>query len=101
MSNKLTRFYSLRQRLFDLIRSVDDGYHKSYEGALDIVYSFSNIFESNENIEPPESVKIELHCYLLCNGRHEEFKGKTLDECMDKFEAWICVFEQNKTLTDE
>lgn len=84
-----SRFYALRKRLFDLIRYVDDGYHKSYEGALDICFSFPCIFESKGNPEPEESVRIELHCYLLCEGWHKEFVGRSFDECLDKFEAWL------------
>ena len=84
-----SRFYMLRQRLFDLIRAVDNGYHKSYEGAIDINFSFPNIFESSGNPEPAELVRIELHCYLLCSGRHEEFTGHSFEEALDKFERWI------------
>ena len=84
-----SRFFQLRERLFRLIEAVDEGYHKSYEGALDVCLSFPPVFESNGNPEPPELVKIELHCYLLCSGRHDEFVGKSFEECMDKFEGWI------------
>ena len=41
------RFYALRQRVFDSVRKVDDGYHKSYEGAVDIRICFANIFEGD------------------------------------------------------
>lgn len=83
------RFFLLRERLFNLIRLVDDGLHKSYEGALEITVSFPNFFESSGNPEPAEAVRIELYCYLLCNGRHDEFDGSSFEEAMDKFEAWL------------
>lgn len=84
------RFYKLRRRLFDLIRAVDEGYHKSYEGAMDLTFSFTNVFTSLDSSEPPESVTVELHYYLLIDeGRHKRFTGATLDECLDKLENWI------------
>lgn len=90
-----SRFYELRERLFRLIRYVDEGYHKSYEGALDVTFMFPNIYKSNENPEPAEQVNIELHCYLLCNGRHETFRGDSFEKCMDEFERWIETRERN------
>lgn len=89
----LARFYVLRERLFNLIRKEDNGYHKSYEGAIDVIYFYPNIFESTGNPEKADSVKIELHCYLLCSNRHEEFTGGTFSDCLDKFEAWIKLLE--------
>lgn len=84
----LKRFYEFRQKVFDLIRKVDDGYHKSYEGAMDITFSFPNIFEA-ESIQGIDFVEINLHCYLLINGRHECWKGRTFGEALDKAEAWL------------
>lgn len=78
------RLMTLRKRLFNLIRAVDKGIHKSYEGALDITIPLPGIFE-DYNLP----AKIELSCYLLCNGRGEVFIGETLDECVDRFEEWI------------
>ena len=60
----LERFYSLRERLFALIRHVDDGYHKSYEGAMDVRFCFDNIYEA-DSVRDIGYVEIELHCYLL------------------------------------
>ena len=82
------RFYRLRKRVFDMIRKVDDGYHKSYEGAIDVRTCFDSIFE-DENATGIGFVEIELHCYLLVNGRHITFYGKTFNEALDKFEDWI------------
>ena len=82
------RFYKLRERVFKLIKEVDDGYHKSYEGAIDIRISFANIFEA-DTVEDVDFVEIELHCYLLINGRHIAFDGRTFKEALDKFEVWL------------
>jgi len=90
------RFYGLRQRVFDLIRKIDDGYHKSYEGAVDVRICFDNIFEA-DSVRDVSFVEIELHCYLLVNGRHITFDGKTFRQALDKFEAWISHIESIET----
>ena len=82
------RFFNLRKRVFDLIEKVDDGYHKSQEGAIDVRICFDNIFEAND-IKDIAFVEIELHCYLLVNGRHISFDGKTFTVALDKFEDWL------------
>ena len=87
------RFYGLRQRVFDLIEKVDDGYHKSYEGAIDVRICFDNIYEA-DNVRDVSFVEIELHCYLLVNGRHISWDGKTFSETLDKFEDWIKDIEE-------
>ena len=96
MTIDLARFFTLRQRLFDLIRYVNEGYHKSYEGALDLTFSFTNVFNSNDNPEPPESVRIDLACYLLpLEGRHEAFYGATLNDALNVFESWLVCMERH------
>ena len=82
------RFYGLRQRVFDLIKWADDGYHKSYEGAVDVRIGFDNIYES-DSIRDVEYVEIELHCYLLVNGRHITWGAENFTEALDRFEEWI------------
>lgn len=90
------RFFELRGRLFDLIRKVDDGYHKSYEGALDVMLSFPNIYESDGNPEREWLCWIELGCYLLIeDGRHKKFHGETFDECLDQLEDWLTKRESD------
>ena len=83
------RFDRLRDRVFKLIEKEleddDGGCHKSYEGAIDLTISYPNYFEQ-EN-EP--YCQIELHCYLLINGRHITFDGETMKDALDGFEAWI------------
>ena len=98
MTIDLARFFTLRQQLFELIRYVDEGYHKSYEGALDLTFSFTNVFESNGNTEPPESVRIDLACYLLpLHGRSETFTGPTFNSALDDFEKWLVAMERHWT----
>ena len=77
------RFFALRQRIFDAIKKVDEGYHKSYEGAMDVEFSFQNIYEA-EDVTDTVLVRISLHCYLLVNGRHIEWTGHTFKEALDK-----------------
>lgn len=82
------RFFTLRKRVFDAIKKIvedpeDDGYHKSYEGAMDVTFCFDNYFGSEDEYSL-ECVCIKLHCYLLINGRHEEWCGKTFEEALDK-----------------
>lgn len=89
------RFYHLRNRIFTLIAAAlnEDPYCKSYEGAIDLDISFPNYFETNSAYDPPEYFGIELHCYILINGRHETYKGKTLSQCLDKMERAISLWE--------
>ena len=82
------RFYSLRQRVFNIIKDIDEGYHKSYEGAVDVRICFNNVYEAKD-VKDVSSVEIELHCYLMVNGRHITWYGKTFTEALDKFECWV------------
>lgn len=86
--NNWERFFDLRRKIFKAIDKVDDGYHKSYEGAMDVRFIFNNYFES-KNIDDLECVEIELHCYLLVNGRHITWTGKTFEEALTKAEEWF------------
>lgn len=87
------RFYGLRQRVFDLIKKIDDGYHKSYEGSVDVRICFDNIYES-EDVHTTSFFEIELHCYLLVNGRHITFDGDNFGQALDLFEQWISATEE-------
>ena len=90
-------FNQCRQRLWNLLYKdlveEEDCYHKSYEGAIDLIYAYPNFFESHgENYElpeKPERVAIELHCYVLCNGRFDRFEGSDLLEAAQKFSDWL------------
>ena len=82
------RFFTLRKRVFDAIKKIvedpeDDGHHKSYEGAMDVTFSYGDYFTSSDE-KDLDGVIIKLHCYLLIDGRHEEWWGKTFEEALDK-----------------
>lgn len=87
------KFFTLRKRVFDAIKRIvedpeDDGHHKSYEGAMEVEFSFGDYFTS-EDERTLDCVGIKFHCYLLIDGRHEEWWGKTFEEALDKAEAGI------------
>lgn len=102
--NEFQRFFTLRQRVFDAIDRIvndpeDDGFHKSYEGAMDVEFSFSNYFAADGDVRRMDCVKITLHCYLLINGRHESWYGQTFAEALQKAE--VGVAEILKIMEDE
>lgn len=99
-NEELERFYCLRQRVFDIIRAVDDGYHKSYEGAIEVRFCFDSIFEVDD-VRDVSFVEIELHCYLLVNGRHISFRGHTFNGALDKFADWVDETERLECDQDE
>ena len=78
------RFFRFRQRVFDKIKEVDEGYHKSYEGAVEVRFYFENIYQANDVRDA--TVEIELHCYLLINGRHITWVANTFEEALTKAE---------------
>ena len=85
------KFLNLRQRVFNLIdiELREDGYCKSYEGATDITISLPNYFAAETDVGRIEFWQIELHCYLLVNGRHITFDGNTFEEALNNFENWV------------
>lgn len=99
--NDWDRFYALRGKVFDAIRKIVedpeyDGYHKSYEGAMDVTFSFDNYFQA-DNVTDTWRVKIELHCYLLVDGRHADWTGRTFTEALDEAEEGINrILEENE-----
>ena len=38
MNEDWKRFFKLREKVFNKIKEVDEGYHKSYEGAMDVTF---------------------------------------------------------------
>ncbi len=87
-SEEMDRFLCLRSKIFDLIDKAleEDGHHKSYEGAMSI--HFPNKFEDYTG-----TLRIELLCYVLGNGRRHEWEGKTLTEILDKIDVTIGRWE--------
>jgi len=100
MNKEWARFYALRRRVFDAIDHIvndpeDDGCHKSYEGAMDVRLCFDNYFNAKD-VTDVAFVEIELHCYLLINGRHMTWSGKTFKEALDNAEEGIeLLLQQN------
>ena len=88
MSDK-ERFQNCRKRLWALLEKHMFDFHKSYEGALEVTCEYTNYFEAKSDCDPPCNYVITLHCYLLINGRHESFSGKTFGEAIGKFEKWL------------
>lgn len=82
-----TRFVNQRKHLFSLIdKELEiDSHHKSYEGAIDIV--FSNRFCYDE--ADPEII-INLHCYVApITGRSSCF------ESQNDFDIFLKEWEMN------
>lgn len=67
---------------------------KSYEGTIEINMEYPNYFEGYSDV--PNLFTITVHCYVLGDARHTDFKGKTFKEALDKFEHWIEVEETKK-----
>lgn len=90
-SGSLNRLVRLRGRLFAAIAVslAEDGHCKSYEGRMEIV--LPGYFDDQWGIN--------LHCYVIGPSRHYEWRGKTLDEALDKAEsdilAWCAEYEPN------
>lgn len=89
------RLGRLQERIYRCIEDElnrDPG-HKSYEGALDITFSLPSIFER----EKPASWSIELHAYVLdgMDGRHEHWRGATLEEALGAAEHGVNKIAQH------
>ncbi len=81
-NEEMTNFLCLRTRVFELIDLAieQDGHHKSYEGGMSI--KWPNRFEDKKGF-----LEIHLDCYVLGTSRQYYWKGKTLQEAIDK----MCV----------
>ena len=85
----LLRLQNLRKKLFDLIlheNEISGGYHKSYEGRLDLTLELPNIWEDG-NTKPYWN--LHLACYLLCSGRSDDWSGPNITNVLDQFESWL------------
>ena len=94
MSND--RFNSLRKRVFAMIEKelAIDCECKSYEGAIEVIAEYPNYFDDRNAEQKSHWYCIVLHCYVLGNCRHHEFKGKTFTEALNKFEKQIAKWER-------
>lgn len=83
---EISKFFSLRERLFKLIEeelSDEDGVHKSYEGNISIYVP--GYFDKYYGIR--------LDCYVLDDGY---WSGETFKEVLDKFELTIKAWESGE-----
>lgn len=93
------QFDELRQRLMKAIAvEVTLGYgHKSYEGSWEITETYPSYFEDPAGNAPPETVMIQLHCYVIGPHRHYQWLGKNFDEAFEKCKAdvekWLVGWE--------
>jgi hypothetical protein len=81
------RLTALQQRVFRCIEDClrEDGHHKSYEGSMEVTMTLPNVFEQGGRIK----WSVSLHCYLICDGRHDTWTGNTLSEALAKAEEKI------------
>lgn len=98
----MARVFRAQQRIYRCIEDClkEDGHHKSYEGAMEVSLVLPNMFEQERGLV----WSITLHCYLLCDGRHETWSGKSLEECCAQMEAWadreLAEYEQKRWARD-
>ena len=83
--NEMRLFRDLQQRVYRLVEFVDEGYHKSYEGAIDVTLCFPSIYTRDE--EP--DCRITLHSYLLIAGRHMDFYSQSFGGALRQLEKWV------------
>ena len=93
MDKEYKRFLALRRRVMQAIRREleRDSYCKSYEGTFEILVSYPDYFDWEDDNKPdqPNFYLIRMHCYVLGSGRHNEWEGRTLKEALDEAEKDI------------
>lgn len=96
--NNKARFLQLRKRVFDLIANElsIDPYCKSYEGAIEVLCEYPDYFDDEQAIMGANYYLIKLHCYVLGDLRHYEFKGETFEQALDEFENQIAGWERGR-----
>lgn len=71
----------------------EDGHHKSSEGACEVTLCLPNMFEADQR----PTWMVGVYSYVLSEGRHNEWVGKTLDEALAKAEdavkEWCFPYE--------
>lgn len=68
---------------------AQDAHCKSYEGAMQITYSFPNYFEDPTGKKPHFMVTLALDCYVLGPNRHYTWTSSTLNKVLDVAELTI------------
>lgn len=66
---------------------------KYYEGTFELYIRWPECDADPNAEQEPEQYTLMMHSYLVGPGRHYEWKGKTLEEAMEKckkdVQAWI------------
>lgn len=91
MKKSYKRFLVLRRKVMAGIKKAlaIECPCKSYEGFMELVIEFPDYFELENSEDAPNWYVIRLHCYVLGPARHYEWRGRTLDEALDKAEEEI------------
>ena len=98
-SEEIVLFLYLRRTVYEYIKDYlkDDGDHKSYEGAWELLTCYPSYFDSETFYDGPEAVVATLHCYVLGPSRHYEWRGRTWKEAFEKakrdIEEWAFLDE--------
>ena len=91
----IERFRRLRKVVMKAIEEqpADDPCCKSYEGAFEWTVCYPNYFDDETGDSGADHYVLTLHCYVLGPARHYDWRGKTMDEVLDKAEkdidSWI------------
>jgi hypothetical protein len=85
------RFSKLRKKVMQAIEEqlAIDCSCKSYEGTFEWNICYPDYFEDETGNKGASFYMLTLHCYVLGPGRHYQWKGKTMDETLDKAEKDI------------
>lgn len=88
------KFIALRRMVLDAIDKIDMSYgHKSYESTFELNLIYPSYFEERNGQDEPDFCEIVLHCYVLGPHRHYRWRGKTIEEAVNKCEhdvkSWI------------
>lgn len=98
MDGETARFLKLRRRLFkDIHRElIDDDICLPDEGALEVHFFYPNYFDFTYGAQSDSfcGVEIRLSCYSLGNAKKYRWRGKTLEEALDRFEESINEWEK-------
>ena len=91
----IERFQRLRKVVMQAIKEqlAIDCSCKSYEGTFEWTVCYPNYFDDETAEMGATYFVLTLHCYVLGPARHYDWRGKTMDEALDKAEkeiySWI------------
>jgi len=92
MKKEWERFAKLRKETLDcigkILKASGGDCHKSYEGTMDVTFTFPECFVDDPYNEEP-SVTITLYCYIIGPTRRYEYRGKNFAEALTHAEKGI------------